>query len=123
MRAPLDLREERGAATVWTLALLGVVLMVGAVSSAVAVQAIVRQQAATAADVAAIAGAQAIDDACGAASTSADANGVALVACSMDGADIVVTVRRPAPEFVRRVLALVGGSATDVSASSRAGPP
>lgn len=118
-----EVTNDDGAAVVWTLALLAVLLLVGLAAAAVSVQAVARQRVATTADIVALAGAQAFYDACGTASRVADANGAALVSCAYDGTDVIVTVSRPAPEFVRRVIVLLGGKASEVSASARAGPP
>ena len=48
------LRNDDGAATVWSLALIVVILLAGLVSAAVAVQASARQRLAAAADVSAV---------------------------------------------------------------------
>ncbi len=106
----------------WALALISVLLAAGALCSAVAIQAVAHQGAATIADLAALAGAQASGNPCLAAESAARANDAHLVACVLDGSDVVVTVARPAPEFVARVLAVFGGQPKDVEASARAGP-
>ena len=108
---------------VWTLALVCVVLTAGALASAVSIQAVVRQRVAIVADLAALAGAQSLHEPCAAAQSAARANDAALVACALEGSDVVVTVRRPAPEFVQRVVGAFGGHAADVDATARAGPP
>jgi uncharacterized membrane protein len=85
--------------------------------------AVARQRVATVADVAALAGAQAIADPCASAGASATANGMALVACVVDGADVMVEVSAAAPPVARRLLALLGHAAPDVTMSARAGSP
>ena len=122
MRISSGVSEDRGAAVVWALALISVLLMVSSLASAVAVQAIARQRVATIADLAALAGAQTRGEPCRAADDAARANDAQLVSCALDGTDVVVTVRRPAPELVTRVIAALGGRANDVDASARAGP-
>ncbi|MDI1289104.1 MAG: flp pilus-assembly TadE/G-like family protein [bacterium] len=114
--------DDRGAAVVWTLALLSVLLAAGALFSGVAVQAVARQRVATIADLAALAGAQTSVDPCLAAESAARANEAHLIACVLDGSDVVVSVGLPAPEFVALVLRVFGGQPKDVEASARAGP-
>jgi len=116
-------RGEDGAALVWALALVVVILMAGLIAAAVAQQALVRQHVASAADVAALAGAQALGDACDEARRLAVANDTALVACAVDGPDVVVRVSHPPPALVRRIFALLGRSPSDVVGVARAGPP
>jgi hypothetical protein len=69
----------------------------------------------------AFAAAQSDSDPCAAASRVA--NESTLVACAMDGLDVVVQVSRPAPDLVRRLFALLGTSPRDVVGAARAGPP
>lgn len=116
-------RGDRGAATVWTLALLAVLLLAGLLAAAVAQQAIARQRVASAADMAALAAAQAVGDACTEAARTAAANVVRLDECALDGADIWVRVSVPTPALVRRLNALLGTGSADVSVVARAGPP
>ena len=115
--------RDAGAAVVWALALVTALMLTGLLASAVAQQALVRQRVATSADVAALAGAQSLGDACDEARRLAEANETELVACAIDGSDIVVRVARPAPPLVRRLFAMLGGSPPDVIGVARAGPP
>lgn len=115
--------DDRGAATVFALALLGVLLQLGLVAAAVAQQALTRQHVALAADIAAVAAAQSADDPCGRAARAAAVNGVELTGCLPDGPDIVVAVSAPAPPVVRRLLEMLGHQAADITVSARAGPP
>jgi secretion/DNA translocation related TadE-like protein len=115
--------EDRGAATVWSLALLSVILLGALLVSAVAQQAIARQRAATAADLAALAAAQSGSSQCAEADRMASANDASLLACGIDGDDVIVQVSVPAPPLVRRVFALVGQTPGDVIGAARAGPP
>lgn len=116
-------RRDRGAATVWALALVNLVLLVGLVAATVGALAVTRQRVATVADVAALAGAQAISDPCASAGASAAANHMALVGCVVDGPDVIVHVSAAAPPVARRLLAVLGQAAPDVMASARAGLP
>ena len=109
MRSPTSASaDEGGAAVVWSLALVSLLLTVGLVTMALAAQVLARQRAATAADVAALVAAQALDDPCGSAGASAAANGPSLTACGQDGLDVVVEVTMPAPAVVARLLTLLG---------------
>ena len=117
------LGEDRGAALVWALALVSVILMAGFVALALGQQAVARQQVAAAADVAALGAAQTDGDPCSVAQTLATANEVQLIACAIDGVDVVVRVSRPAPPLVVRLFGMVGTRAPDVVGVARAGPP
>lgn len=114
---------DDGAAVLWSVALVFVLTLAGLVSLAVAQQALARQHAEAAADVAALAGAQADGDPCSAAQQASAANGTSLVACALDDGDVVVRVSSPPPPLVRRLFALMGEDPNDVLAVARAGPP
>lgn len=120
---------DRGAATVWALALASVLLLAGLITLAAVEQGLARQRAATAADLAAIAGAQALADPCGRAQASAEANGAVLTGCRVEptvgevAADVFVDVQMAPPALVVRLLDLLGRSAHPISATARAGPP
>jgi secretion/DNA translocation related TadE-like protein len=115
--------RERGAATVWSLALVNVLLLVGLAAAAVGALAVTRQRAATVADVAAVAGAQAVIDPCAEAVAIVEANRMVTVACQLDDGDVVIDVSTPAPPVVSRLMGLLGRGAPEVRASARAGPP
>lgn len=117
------LRADRGSATLWALALIFVLLMGGLLALAVGQLAMTRQQVGTAMDLAAIAGAQALGEPCERVLAVAAANGALLMACSLDGGDVVVSGRVPAPAVVQRLMAFVGRPEVDVWASARAGQP
>jgi secretion/DNA translocation related TadE-like protein len=116
-------RDDRGAAMVLALALLPLILLAAFVALALGQQAVARQQAAAAADVAALGAAQTDGDPCTVARQLAGANHVALVSCAIDGGDVVVRVSRPAPPLVVRLFGMVGTAAPDVVGAARAGPP
>lgn len=90
---------ERGSASVWVLALAGVLAVVGLAAVLVAMAVVARHRATTAADLAALAGAggavEGEADPCAGAAAVAAANGARLRACSVDAAavaDVVVGV-------------------------------
>lgn len=116
-------RGDSGAATVWSLALVNVLLLVGLAAAAVGSLVVTRQRAATVADVAAVAGAQAMGDPCAEAGAVVAANGMTTVSCQLDGVDVVVDVSTPVPPVVERLLGLLGRTAPEVRASARAGSP
>jgi secretion/DNA translocation related TadE-like protein len=115
----LLLSDERGSATVWVIALSGVLALVAAAVVLVGAATAARHRAGAAADLAALAAAtRAVlgePDACDLAAHVARANAAALVSCSVDDS-AVVEVRVDVP--VR-----LGGLGVHVaSARARAGP-
>ncbi|WP_246081746.1 Rv3654c family TadE-like protein [Nocardioides litoris] len=110
-------RSERGAAALLTLAMAGVLLLVGAALGVVGAVLAAHRQAQAAADLAAVAGARSVadgDDACAAAAGLARANGATLTGCTTDGRDVRVTVRVTGPRWL--------GLRADLDAEARAGP-
>jgi len=110
-------RGERGAVTVLAVALLGFLLMVTAALGVVAAIIVAHRRAQSAADLAALAGATALQraaDACGEAGAVAAANQARLSACEVAGQDVVVTVRVDGPRWL--------GQRGSLSAMARAGP-
>ncbi|HKE69851.1 MAG TPA: Rv3654c family TadE-like protein [Nocardioidaceae bacterium] len=92
--AGLDRSADVGIATVWGVAIMGILLLFAAVSAGVVSLIGARHQAETAADFAALAGAQAAvdgEDACEAAREIAAANDGSMTSCKV--ADEVVEVR------------------------------
>ncbi|QCW49505.2 hypothetical protein FE634_02095 [Nocardioides dongxiaopingii] len=109
--------EERGGATVVTLALAGVLLLLGAALGVVAALVVGHRTAQAAADLAALAAAQALargSDGCGAAATVAAANGAALTGCAVEGREVRVEVGVTGPRWL--------GQSGDLTARARAGP-
>jgi secretion/DNA translocation related TadE-like protein len=94
-RRPLP-TEERGSATVWIIALAGVLAAVGAATVLVGAAVVARHRAATAADLAALAAAGravvADPDPCAAAARVAGDNGAVLHGCSADDRAVVEVV-------------------------------
>lgn len=108
---------QRGAVTVLAVALLGVLLLVTAAFGVAEAMVSDHRRAQAAADLAALAGAQAIqqaEDGCGSAARIAAANGAALADCEVQGQDVVVTTRVAGPRWL--------GARGDLSAQARAGP-
>lgn len=111
-------RLDRGAATVLTLALLGLLVFTGAALSVVAAIFSAHRSAQAAADLAALAGAVAVTDAgdpCAAAGTTAVANGARLTSCTVIGRDVRVEVVVVGPSWR-------GLTSVDLVAEARAGP-
>lgn len=111
---------QRGAATVLAVGLVGVLLTVTLVVAAGIALVVDHRRAQAAADLAALAGAQALapgdggGSACGAAGSTAGANGARLVACTVVGRDVRVRVEVDGPD--------VAGLGASLVAEARAGP-
>jgi len=108
---------DRGAATVLATACLGLVLLIGAGLGVAAAMVADHRRAQSGADLAALAGASALhhgQDACREAQRVATANDTELTACSVDGADVVVTVSAGGPRWL--------GQSADLEGRARAGP-
>ena len=109
--------EECGAATVLVVAMTGVLLTVGLAVAGVTGIVVSHRAAQSAADLSALAGAQALarsTDACGTAGGIAEANGARLQSCRTLGRDVLVTVQLTAEPGL--------GLAFDLTARARAGP-
>lgn len=117
------MRDDRGSASVLALAVLLLVCFGAMVGFAKAQAVIVSRQAAGAADLAALAAAQAEGQPCARAESVASANGTTLVECRLDGLDASVGVEIPAPWLVVRLLDSFGLPAPRIRASARAGQP
>lgn len=110
-------RDERGAATVLTVACLGVLLLIGSALGVVAAMVTAHRQAQAAADLAALAAATALADGrdgCASGATVAAANGGTQTACTIDGWEVTVEVLVTGPRWL--------GQTGDLSARARAGP-
>jgi secretion/DNA translocation related TadE-like protein len=85
--------RERGSATVWVVALSGVLAAIGVAAVLVGSAVVARHRATTAADLAALAAAeQAVrggDGPCAVAAAVARANGAGLTACAVEGSAVV----------------------------------
>ena len=112
----MSTRDERGAAVVLALGLVAVLVFVGAVSAGTIGIVIAHRRAQTAADLAALAAAQALQaggDPCPTAARIAGRHDVALTGCVIDGTSVVVAVAARLPPAL-------GGD--QVPARARAGP-
>ena len=107
-------RSERGAATVLVVAMTGLLMFVMTGLAAAGGLVTAQRRAQAAADLAALAGASRLDDACGQAAEVAAANGAALEGCRLDGEDVTVEVSVPGPDVPWREVR--------VTAEARAGP-
>ena len=109
--------DERGSATLFALALIGVLVLVGAALGVVGAMVHAHRAAQSAADLAALAGAEARTrggDPCLAAATVAAANGATVDSCAVEGADVRLQVTVAGPRWL--------GQRHDLSAQARAGP-
>lgn len=109
--------RDRGAATLLVVALAGVLLLIGAAAGVVGALVVGHRRAQAAADLAALAGAVALqsgDDPCGAARSVAQANDATLEACVVHGSVITVDVVVAGPRW--------WGQDRDLTAAARAGP-
>jgi len=102
---------------VLAIALLGVLLLLTAAFGVAEAMVSDHRRAQAAADLAALAGAQALQhaaDACAAAAKIAEANGATLADCQVQGQDVLLTARVTGPRWL--------GASGDLSAQARAGP-
>ncbi len=116
-RTPRGRPAERGAATVLTIAFAGLLLLIGAALGVVQAMVVAHRTAQSAADLAALAGAEAElrgEAGCAVAAAVAEANGATLTGCEVGVDDLWVEVLVPGPHWL--------GQSADLAASSRAGP-
>jgi secretion/DNA translocation related TadE-like protein len=110
-------RDQRGAASLMAVAMLAVLLLLGAALGVVAAMVRAHRVAQSAADLAALAGATGLQEggeACPAAARIADANQAAVTSCLVQGEEVVVEVSVDGPRWL--------GQQGDLSAQARAGP-
>jgi secretion/DNA translocation related TadE-like protein len=110
-------RGQGGAASLLAVALLSVLLLVGAALGVVAAVVWAHRTAQAAADLSALAGAAELQeggDACLAARRIAGANHASLTSCRLQGEEVMVEVMVTGPRWL--------GQDEDLSASARAGP-
>jgi secretion/DNA translocation related TadE-like protein len=108
---------QHGSATVLVVAFAGVLMLLGAALGVVAAMVAAHRVAQSAADLAALAGAQGLVsglDGCGQAADVARANGARLTTCHVAGDVVTVTVTAPGPRWL--------GQGADLAAEARAGP-
>ncbi len=112
---------QRGAVTAVTVVLVGVIAMTGLLVATLGGAVVDQRRVAAAADLAALAGAAALQhgqDGCAAARSAARSNGARLQDCRVAGRTVLVAVERPPSPALRRVL----GRDVRVSSRARAGP-
>lgn len=117
MRPARAAQDESGSAAPFAVGAIGLLLFVGAALSVVGAVFVAHRTAQSAADLAALAGADALQvsgDACAAAARIADRNGATLESCEIAGEDVTVTVRVEGPRWL--------GQPGDPVAEARAGP-
>lgn len=110
-------KDERGAATLFAVACLAVLLLVGSALGVVAAMVRAHRSAQSAADLGALAAASALArgrDPCESAAGLVAANGAELRACEIQGQDVLVTVEVAGPKWL--------GQTADLTAQARAGP-
>ncbi|WP_028653091.1 Rv3654c family TadE-like protein [Nocardioides halotolerans] len=108
---------ERGSATLFAVAVVGLLVLVGAALGVVGAMVHAHRVAQSAADLAALAGAEARGrggDPCAAAGRVATANGASLDTCAVEGFDVRLQVTVAGPRWL--------GQRHDLSAQARAGP-
>jgi secretion/DNA translocation related TadE-like protein len=108
---------ERGSATLFAVAVLGLLVLVGAALGVVAAMIHAHRVAQSAADLAALAGGEAHArgrDPCAAAAGVAQANDATLDLCEVTGSDVRLQVTVIGPRWL--------GQRHDLSAQARAGP-
>ncbi|HET6625039.1 MAG TPA: Rv3654c family TadE-like protein [Nocardioidaceae bacterium] len=109
--------SERGSATVYAVFFVGLLTTVGIVAAAVASLFVGHRQVAAAADLAALAGASALQQqgsACAAAGGIARRNGTTLVSCQVRGDVVSIRVATQVPSLFR--------TSIELRARARAGP-
>lgn len=112
--------EQRGAATILTVALASVLLFVGAAAGAVGAMVVDHRRAQSAADLAALAGAATLaehgagEEACTVAGQVAAAQHAYLRACQVKDREVLVTLSVSGPRWL--------GHGHDLEAKARAGP-
>jgi secretion/DNA translocation related TadE-like protein len=110
--------REDGSATLFAVAVLGLLVLVAAALTVAGAMVNAHRVAQSAADLAALSAAQALagagGDPCATAADVARANGAALQGCAVDGSDVRVTVTAPGPRWL--------GQPHDLDAEARAGP-
>ena len=109
--------REQGSASVLLLSFIATLIFVGAALGVVAALVRVHRTAAAAADLAALAGAQALArgaDGCTTAQAIAQLNAATVTSCQVDERDVVIIVTARGPRWL--------GQTADLTAEARAGP-
>jgi secretion/DNA translocation related TadE-like protein len=110
-------RGERGSATPFAVACLGLLVLLAAALGVVSAMVHAQRRAQSAADLAALAAAQSLArgaDGCAAAVRISGANGAALTSCEVSGREVRLRVEVTGPRWL--------GQSADLEAEARAGP-
>ena len=110
-------RTERGSATVLVVAFAAVLLLTGCALGVVTAMVRAHRIAQSGADLAAISAARALSrggDPCAEAARVANADGVRVTSCRVDGTIVTLGVTAPGPHWL--------GQRADLEAQARAGP-
>jgi secretion/DNA translocation related TadE-like protein len=111
---------ERGSATLLAVAIIGILLLLGMAANLVVAAAAAHRAAQAAADLAALAGAQAwqvqrdATQACAAAATVAHDNRAGMTVCRVEGDDVLTVVQVDGPSLF--------GQTFEITGRARAGP-
>lgn len=108
---------ERGSATPFAVACLGLLVLVAAALGVVTAMVHAQRRAQSAADLGALAAAQALArgaDGCAVGGRVAGANGAALTSCQVAGREVRLSVEVAGPRWL--------GQTADLTAEARAGP-
>lgn len=115
------MKDERGSATLFAALLIPVMCAGAFVLLAMAQQAIVHQQLRTAADLSALAAAQALGPNCERAADIAQAHGTDLISCESSGSHWTVGVSAASAPMMQRLIAILGRQSRDVVQFATAG--
>lgn len=119
--------SDTGSGTLLTLFAAWIIIMSTGVVLVLAQASIAREHAASAADLAALAGANEMmfggPDPCAQARTIAASNSARLIDCQTQGADLVVNVEVDSPPLVTMLARWVGQPVPRITESAQAGPP
>lgn len=110
-------RDQRGSATPFAIACLGLLVLLAAALGVVSAMVHAQRRAQSAADLGALAAAQAVArgaDGCAAGARVVAANGAAVTSCRVDDLDVRLTVEVGGPRWL--------GQTGDLGAEARAGP-
>ncbi|MFZ1854962.1 MAG: Rv3654c family TadE-like protein [Candidatus Nanopelagicales bacterium] len=118
-------RADRGAATIYVMAMALICLVAAVVAVAIGEVAITRARASSAADLAALAAADNRQSGapCARADSVAAAGGARLTSCEQVGSDVLVQVEDQLPRMVRMLAGAAGQRAPIIHVVARAGPP
>lgn len=119
MTGPVSMRDERGVAVLGSTVLIGALVLVAALAALLGSVAVTRARTAAVADLAAVSAAR--TGACTQPRAVAEQNGMTMVQCERQDADMLVRVSAPLPPLARRWIVWLGGELGGVEAVSRAG--